>query len=380
MGLVLVLLALFAIRVQTRRIDSSRLPPRPDVLVLHMDELRADAVPTASLAADLGLAADELLVFSQAFAQSSDGRRSALSALRGDFVLNLEGPPGPESLPAVLGAHGWSTVLLAPPSLAVAAGSAFGSVSSVDRDALPDALAESIRSEGGPIFAFVHVPAAGPPLHGQTTDARALQAAYRARVTDLRGLVSRLAQAFTRRDRPQLVVLMGGSGAELGEHPEEPERLHDTLLRVPWIIGLRHGRGLPYGEYATLVQSADLAPTVLDFVDLRSSAQRASDGLARDGRSLEPLCHGWTVPPVHEQLFLAGPGEVAVRTVGWKLAASVDEPWRLRRFDVRLHALAEDPGERTDLAGGRDLGPRGRELLEALEERLARPETLAVVR
>lgn len=378
-GLLLVLCALFVLRVRTRRIDSARLPARPDVLVLHVDELRADAVPTASLAADLGLESEELLVFSQAFAQSSDGRRSALSALRGDLVLNLAAAPGPESLPAVLGANGWSTLLLAPPSLAAAAGSAFGLASSVDREALPDALAGAVTDRADPVFAFVHVPA-GPPLHAQTTDARALHAAYRARISDLRGLLSRLSQAFSRRDRPQLLVLMGASGAELGEHPDEPERLHDTLLRVPWIIGLRHGRGLPHGEHSTGVQSADLAPTLLDLVDLRSSALRATDGVARDGRSLEPLIHGWEVPPVHERLFFAGAGQVAVRTEAWKLAAAVDPPWLLRRFEVRLHALDEDPGERSDLSEGRELGPVGAALLDALEARLARPEPLAAAR
>ncbi len=376
MGLVAVLLALFAVSVQTRRIDSARLPTRPDVLVLHVDELRSDAASPSSFAADLGLPVDELLIFTQAFAQSSDGRRSALSALRGDLVLNLAGAPGPDSLPAVLGANGWSTLLLAPPSLAAAAGPDFGLASSVGRDALPDALAGAITDQDDPVFAFVHLPA-GAPLHGQTTDARALHAAYRLRVADLRGLIARLCQAFSRRNRPQLLVLLGGSGAELGEHPDDPERLHDTRLRVPWLIGLRHAGGLPHGEHATLVQSADLAPTILDFVDLRSSAQRAGDGVSRDGVSLEPLTHGWEVPPVHERLYFAGESEVAVRTEAWKLAASVDAPWQLRRFEARLHALAEDPSERTDLADGRDLGPVGAGLLDALEARLARPEAMA---
>lgn len=374
-ALILVLVALFVVRVQTRRIDSARLPTQPDLLVLHVDELRADAVPTDTLAADLGLPADELLVFNRAFAQSTDGLRSALSLLRGDLALNLQQRPGPASLPARLAAAGWDTLLLAPPTLVQAAGPDFGLAMTVDRAAMPDALAGA-RPDSAPLFAFVHVPPAGSPLHGQTTDARELQTRYRGRVSELRGLIAALSQSLLR-DRPQILVLMGASGAELGEHPDDPERLHDTRLHVPLLIGLRNGRGLPHDTHDTLVQSADLAPTLLDFVDLRSVDERERDGVAHDGVSLEPLAHGWTIPPVHDHLVFAGPGEVAIRSEAWKLAAAVDEPWRIRRSDVRLHALSEDPGERTDLADGRDLGPRGQALLTALGERLGRPEPTA---
>ncbi len=372
-GLTAALLALLVLRVQTRRIDSARLPARPDVIVLHVDELRSDAAPAAALAADLGLDVADVLVFSQAFAQSSDGRRSALSALRGDLALNLDGAPGPDSLPAAIGREGWRTVLFGPPSLAAAAGSAFAATSSVEPSELAAALASVVSADEAPVFAFVHVPPAGPPLHGQTTDAAALHAAYRERVASARTLLGQLAVSSDR-DRPQLIVLLGGSGAELGEHPEDPEHLHDTRLRVPFLIGLRHATGLPHGQFSSLVQSADLAPTLLDFVDLRASAERARDGIDRDGVSLEPLVHGWTVPPVHERLYFAGPSEAAVRTTAWKLSGPVDEPWTLRPFGVRLHALEEDPGERHDLAAGREMGPVGSALLAALRGRLERAD------
>ena len=380
LGLGAAFVALFVLRVQTRRIDSARGPLRPDILVLHVDELRSDAASTEALSADLGLDPARLLVFDQAFAQSPDGRRSALSALRGDLALNLDRPPGPGSLPAVLGAAGWSTLLFGPPSLAAAAGPDFGLASSVDREALAPALSGAVAGQEEPVFAFVHLPPAGPPLHATTTDARALQAAYRERVAELRRRIASLSAAFDRPDRPQILVLLGGSGAELGEHPDEPERLHDTRLRVPWLIGLRNGGGLPYGRFSALVQSADLAPTLLDFVDLRSQERRRGDGVERDGVSLEPLVQGWTVPPVHERLVFAGPSGVAVRTRTWKLSASVDAPWQLRRIGVRLHALDEDPGERSDLAVDRDLGPVGLGLLEALEERLQRPDLVTAAR
>ncbi len=373
-GLILLLVALFVFRGTTRRPDSSRIPAHPDILVLHAAELRVDAASSAALATDLGLDPERTLYWTQAFAQSNDPLRSALSALRGSLVLNLEASPGPRSLAPRLTAAGWSTQLVGPQALLAAASEGFTSTRPVaSRTEVPDALD---LASSGPRFAFVQLAAAGPPLHADTTDAPALRAGHAARTEELRGILARTAQAFSR-SRPQLIVLLGASGAELGEHPESPDLLHDSQLRVPFVMGLRGGDGLPWGRHDTLVQSADLGPTLLDFVDLRPRAERDADGVERDGVSLEPLVHGWVAAPVHEQIVSVGPGVASVRSRDWKLIVPVDAPWRLRSAGARLHALAEDPGERTNLAVGRELGPIGQSLLEQLQTRLNRPPKAA---
>jgi len=143
------------------------------------------------------------------------------------------------------------------------------------------------------------------------------------------------------------------------------------------VMGMQEAEGLPWGHHSTLVQTPDLAPTLLDLMDLRSSDERLSDRGDLNGRSLESLIHGWSNPPVHERLFFADVGHAAVRTAEWKLISPVSAPWQLNEESVMLFAMSEDPEERSDLAGNRPLGPVGDDLLERLRAQLSRPETVS---
>jgi arylsulfatase A-like enzyme len=144
---------------------------------------------------------------------------------------------------------------------------------------------------------------------------------------------------------------------------------------VPLLIGLRNGEGMPTGEHRAMVQTTDLAPTLLDLLDLRDRATRDADGLDRTGVSLEPLVHGWARAPVHEHVFFADRHHAAVRSDSWKLITPVQAPWHVVAERSQLFSLAEDPREEFDLAADRPLGPVGIELLQALRGQLARPET-----
>jgi arylsulfatase A-like enzyme len=126
------------------------------------------------------------------------------------------------------------------------------------------------------------------------------------------------------------------------------------------------------------VQSADLAPTLLDFVDARPRAERRADASGpRSGRSLEPLAHGWHRDAPHESLLLVSGRHVALRTADWKLIAPVARPWEPQIEFAELYALAEDPAERSDLAADGSLGPVGRDLMGELSRRLPAPARLA---
>lgn len=363
-ALLVVLVGLFVLRAETRRPDPSRVPRGLDVLVLHVGGLRADAVSAADLASDLGLEPQELLVFDKAFAPSGDARRSLLSALRGELVLNLDAPPGPGSLAT---APGWHSILVTegetPPSAQVGFDAV---VEAPNREATPGLLATAFAGAGDdPALAVVHLGSSSAPLHVDTTSSTELEARYAALVRDLRGTLARLAAA-TRR-RPLLLVLAGANGMELGGHPDAPNEPWDSHLRVPFLMGLRGGTGLPTGTHHALVSTADLGPTVLDLIDARAT---------EIGVSLKPLMHGWEQPPVHARLVFAGRHYAGVRTDDWKLTVPVAAPWRPLAESASLYALGEDPEEVWDLAKDRRLGPVGEELLAALTERLSAPETV----
>lgn len=338
------------------------MPLRPDVLVLHPAQL-SSAVETSALAADLGLEPDRLLVFEQAFSQSTQGVRSALSALSGDVALNLDRELGDDALARALQAAGWRTLLVGPPELIAVAGAGFDGAVVDDGDGAPELLAQALAASRQPVFAFVHR-AGGAPLHADTTDATELQRRYAGRLAGLHAWIARCSHAFLR-GRPQLLVVLGAGGVELGEHPAEPGLPWDPQVRVPFVLGLRGASGLPTGVRDAAVQSADMAPTLLDFFDLpfRGGA---------DGASLEPLAHGWTSKRPHEQLLLVAPGHVALRTERWKLVVPVDAPWQVREGQARLYALDEDPSESRPLPG--EPGPVAGGMLDALRRRLARPE------
>ena len=338
-------------------------------------------MPLSALAADLGFAEEQLLHWPNAFAQSSDSFRSALSLLQGDLVLDLSRTPGHDTLVPRLRRAGYFTALVDDSEVLMERVGAVFEVAELARGVgeVPAASSRlwSRKPPDQPAFLMVNLAFAGSPLHGATTDAAQLEARYLARVGELRGLVAQVSQATSRSSRPQLVVLFGASGLELGEHPEDTESPFDTHLRVPFLVGLRGGQGLPAGSQPSLVQSADLAPTLLDFLDLRTPAEQSLDGTTRLGRSLKASSHAWSSGPVHEVLYLAGAEHVAARSLDWKLICEVDKPWRLSAERTRLYSVSEDPGEHESLKPAGGLGPVGSELFRGLQDWLSRPVAVA---
>lgn|GEM_PF-1868265 len=374
------LLGLAAVRAETRRPDSSRNPIDLDVLVIHAGGLGAQAAPLTGLANDLDFDPADMVLWTNAFAQSTEPVRSARCALEGDLVRDLTAVPGPTSLHRRLGAAGWRTILIDDDgALTRSLGGSFEVATTVQsaEDAAP-ALAASWSQAGvddPPRFAFVHLGLGHEPLHTDTTEAFVLQERYKLRVRRIRETIRAVASAAKTEQRAQLVVLLGASGIETGEHPDAPDLPWDAQLAVPFLMGLRWADGLPSGELASLVQSADLAPTVLDMLDLRTAAERDQDGGPIVGRSLEPHLHGWTQSPVHDRLVFFGVDHVAVRSPDWKLIAPLDHPLKPRRGGSRLFALTEDPGEQRDLLTGAPFGPVADDLFATLSDRFGAPRS-----
>lgn len=372
-ALLLALVGLAALRMGTRRADAARNPLDLDVLVLHVAGLSADAATAEELARDLRFDPADMQVWSNAFAQGTDPTRSARCALAGDLVRDLSDPPTDRDLPVRLGAEGWRTLLVDDSgALSAQVGDGFSVVTPIERaeDAAPAVAAHWQTGDPAPRFAFVHLGFGHEPLHADTTEAHVLAERYRLRLRRVREAIRSVAAA-AETERPQLVVLLGAAGLERGEHPEAPELPWDAQLHVPLLMGLRNAAGMPPGAFATLVQGADLAPTVLDVLDLRPRPERAD--VSRAGISLEPHLHGWNPAPVHEDIALFGTAHVAVRSPRWKLIAPIDPPLRPRQEGSRLYALSEDPGEQNDLLADGEFGPVAERLFERLRWRFGAP-------
>jgi arylsulfatase A-like enzyme len=149
-----------------------------------------------------------------------------------------------------------------------------------------------------------------------------------------------------------VVVVLSDHGQELLEHGNADHGPpYEFNLRVPLVIDdPTHAR--PPARVATMVQTIDVAPTILQLADIPIDA-------AMDGRSLLPLfdgAEGYVERPV---ISITDPHRMAVRTPEWLLLrcqaagcprphphdASTGEPV------LELYDLARDPTQITNLAG-----------------------------
>ncbi|MCS6777644.1 MAG: sulfatase-like hydrolase/transferase, partial [Chthonomonadaceae bacterium] len=161
-----------------------------------------------------------------------------------------------------------------------------------------------------------------------------------------------LAHLLTRMDElgltpDTLLVITADHGEELDEHAHwfDHHGLYDTNLHVPLI--LRCPDRLPAGvRVPGLTQMSDIAPTILDFLELGDIAQRER----MTGRSLLPLIDSpsttarGTTDYLHitENTWMKKRG---IRTHRWKLIVPLETPDLHGNSDVELYHLPDDPGE-----------------------------------
>ncbi len=138
-----------------------------------------------------------------------------------------------------------------------------------------------------------------------------------------------------------LVVAIADHGESLGEHGEDEHGvfLYESVIRVPFLVaGPPARQGLVIAEQ---VRSIDVAPTVLDLLDVAP----ATDA---DGESLSTLLRGEsrsTVPVAYAESYYPkwhyGWSELrALRADGWKV---IDAP------RPELYAIDKDPREMNNL-------------------------------
>jgi arylsulfatase A-like enzyme/Tfp pilus assembly protein PilF len=155
-----------------------------------------------------------------------------------------------------------------------------------------------------------------------------------------------------------IIVAVGDHGEGLGDHGEKEHGLflYEETVRVPCIVRLPHAEraGTRCTALAGLI---DLAPTLLDLARLPPLP-------AADGRSLVPALRGGPGPEragllletVYPQEGFAWAPLRALRTPEWKW---IEAP------QPELYRLADDPGERTNLAdSGAEIAGRLQRALE----------------
>jgi arylsulfatase A-like enzyme/Tfp pilus assembly protein PilF len=156
--------------------------------------------------------------------------------------------------------------------------------------------------------------------------------------------LGRLLQTLSARGESDrtLTLVTADHGESLGEHGEGTHGLfvYDATLRVPWIMT---GPGIPAGRVSkTVARSIDIVPTLVDYAGLE-----ARKGL--DGRSLRPAADGREMsdaPAYAESLY----GELEL---GWAPLYAL----RTRQFKLilaprpELYDLAQDAAETANRYG-----------------------------
>jgi arylsulfatase A-like enzyme len=155
--------------------------------------------------------------------------------------------------------------------------------------------------------------------------------------------VRRILQALRERGELEetVVVLTSDNGLAFGEHRWDRKSCpYEECIRVPLLV---RAPGLAHRVEPALVSAVDLAPTILDLVDVRP-------GGALDGASLVPLLRGGPPPRREVYVEFAGDANVpawwALRRPDWlyvELATGERELYDLRRDPFQLVNLARDP-------------------------------------
>jgi arylsulfatase A-like enzyme len=230
---------------------------------------------------------------------------------------------------------------------------------------LTTALREPRKEEGFLIRAWLQQRVPGPvPGHRRLEPEQLplLQDLYDSSVAFADQQVGRLLDRLVQLglDDDTVVIITSDHGESLGERGlAGHSSLQECELLVPLIVATpsRQGAGT---RIPTQVRLLDLAPTVLDLLDLEPL-----EGVA--GRSLAPLLRGRRAAIPDEAWSYAGSSNVGL---GVRLANRLkftynNSPWPQIRGDEALYRLGEDPGACTNVA---DEDPRAADLRKRARE------------
>ena len=244
-------------------------------------------------------------------------------------------------------------------------------------DATTDAalrwLAGPAPPSGTPFFLWVHYYDPHAPYEPPATLAgRFRTAPYDGEIAFVDVQLARLLRALDEGEPGRLgrtlVLVTADHGEALGEHGEDTHGLfvYDATLRVPWIMA---GPAVAAGRVsATVARGIDLLPTLLDYAGIAPRAEL-------EGRSLRPAAEGRGMSDAAayaESLY-------AERELGWAPLHA----WRTARFKLidaprpELYDLEADAAEKTNRVA-QEAGLAG-ELRRTLAAAVSRPVPSAAV-
>jgi arylsulfatase A-like enzyme len=172
--------------------------------------------------------------------------------------------------------------------------------------------------------------------------------------------VRRIVEALRERGELEetVIVFTSDNGLAFGEHRWDRKSCpYEECIRVPLLVRVP---GLAHRVEPALVSAVDLAPTILDLVNVRP-------GGPLDGASRAPLLRGGPPPPQEVYLEFGGdprvPAWQALRRPGWlyvELSTGERELYDLRRDPFELANLARDPSRAAIVADMADALARHR--------------------
>ncbi len=203
------------------------------------------------------------------------------------------------------------------------------------------------RTRPAPFFAWVHFFDPHQPLDALPEDREGAASPYDAEVTAADRGLGRIIEAVRRAGvlDDTLVIVTADHGESLGEHGEETHAIfvYDATIRVPLLV--RYPRRLPEGRtYRGPVRHVDIVPTVLGMLRLPGADET-------QGVDLTPAWRGEAPAPVLGQY-----AESMLSELGFGMAPL--HAWRkdgykwIRAPRAELYDLRKDPSELTNLFPG----------------------------
>jgi arylsulfatase A-like enzyme/Tfp pilus assembly protein PilF len=350
-------------------------PTRHNVLLITLDTTRADRLGSYGYGqgrtpAIDGIAAKGIL-FENAYTSSVmtlpshasilTGLLPPAHAVRGNGTYRLR--PGVRTVAEVLGEAGYRTGAFVSAAVLdsmfgldqgfelyddTTAEASLPGIISPERNAAAvtdAALAWLARTDDRPWFLWVHYfdpqyPLVPPEPYRSDFAARL----YDGEIAYMDAAIGRLLGALegTRGGERTITIVVGDHGEGLDDHGEFSHGvfLYDETARVPFIIG---GPGLSPGPQRVkdVVRTIDVAPTLLDLLDLRA-------GTPMDGVSLRPVLKGGEPA---EPLAAYSEAIMPATMFGWSpLAALRTGKWKyVHAPRPELYDLQSDPGETRNL-------------------------------
>lgn len=343
--------------------------PPPDLLLITLDTMRADAIgaygqaptptPTLDRLAANGLLVEESMAITPLTLPSHCSMLTGVSPAAHGVRQNLGAslPASADTVAERLHGAGWHTAAFVGAVVVdsvfgldqgfdtyvdgfdlTARGEAGGSIARYPADQVVASAVSWIRglADPRPAFVWVHLYDAHLPLSPPSPEREAFADPYLAAVAFEDAQIAALIDEMTAaRGHPPVVLLVGDHGESRGDHGELQHGLfvYRSTMRVPMILS---GPGVPIGRIAGPRSGVDVAPTLLALAGVAAPADLDGASLLGDG------------PPVVYGESFHGRTQYGLA----ELRVAEDDRYRyIRAPRPELYDWRADPGELRDLAG-----------------------------